>query len=276
MTNFEYVQATIDLFEDSLSTDAPLDSLGALAAKIGYSAQYLGRLFHSTCGMPLGHYMYRRRLAAAAELIRDGGFSACEASTRLGWEDYSTFSRACRKEFGVPPSALKGARVLALAERARPRRPDSAGSVRPSIRIEPARHVTGPAFYMGPNERTFHRPWRVFSSLSARIKGRTGGDGYQYSAWDESPEPEPGLWIHCAVQTDPDAPQEPVFFSRTVPAVRALIFVHEGPVEMLYQSYAAIWEDYLPSSDYKPLGAWEYQRYPGGDPDRVEICIPIA
>lgn len=282
MTNFDYVQKTIDLFEDSLRQERPLTTACQLAGRIGYSSRHLGRLFHSLCGEPLGRYLLRRRLAEAAALIRDGGISAAEASVRLGWEDYSSFSRAVRREFGVSPGALKGGipahRQPAVRARPRLAAPETGDRLNPIlIRTEPV-HLTGMVFHMGPNEKTFHRPWRIFCRHRELVRGIRGTCTWQVSSWSgDDGDSSEGIWIHCAVETDPAAAQDPVFFSRLLPAGQILRFEHSGPVEQLYSTYRAIWEDYLPRSTFRLCGNSEYQRYPDPEnPGLIEICLPVT
>jgi AraC family transcriptional regulator len=281
MTNFDYVQKTIDLFEDSLGSDSPLTTVENLAGRIGYSTHHLGRLFQSLCGESLGRYMQKRRLAEAAERILSGGSSAALAAAGLGWEDYSSFSRAFKKEFGTSPGNLKTGRPdnLPLTVRARPRLSGATngGLPEPVLIQAPEIHVSGLVFFMGPNEKTFHHPWSIWCRLAGKINGRRGQGTYQFSSWTDDPEAsDQGIWIHCAVETDSNAPQEPVFFSRIIPAARLLKFSHTGPVEQLYETYRRIWEDYLPRSTFRLCGNREYQYYPEpNDRGIIEICLPV-
>ena len=86
MTNFDYVQATIDLFEASLGAGTPITTAGGLASRIGYSVHHLGRLFQSLCGESLGRYMLSRasgpsRAASFHATKRPGGSSMSARST---------------------------------------------------------------------------------------------------------------------------------------------------------------------------------------------------
>ena len=166
MTNFDYVQKTVDIFEESLTSGAPFTTAGALALRIGYRIHHLGRLFHTLCGESLGRYVLRRRLAEAATAIRAGELTAAEAAARFGWEDYSAFGRAVRKEFSVSPAGLVtlDGTGFTPAVRARPRIPESLRDplTAPDVILTEPVHATGIAFFMGMNERSFHKPWRIF------------------------------------------------------------------------------------------------------------------
>jgi len=278
MTNFDYVQKTVDIFEKALMSGAPFTTAGALASRIGYSSHHLGRLFHILCGENLGRYVLRRRLAEAATAIRAGEFTASEAAVRFGWEDYSAFGRAVRKEFGVSPAGLvtlDGA-GFAPAVRARPRIPEPLREplAAPDVILAEPVHTTGIVFFMGMNERSFHKPWRIFLKNRPLIRGVLGGDTWQYSSWDNDATGEDdGLWIHCAVRTDPTEKQDMRFFSRDIPSLRVLRFVHTGPIKTIHDTYARIFHEYLPMSAFHLAGNMEFQHYtPEGT---VEICLPV-
>ena len=281
MTNFDQVQRTIDLFEEHLESGAPLVTIGELADHIGYSPHHLNRLFQSLCGEPLGRYMLRRRLSRAAERIRTGSVPAGEIALQYGWNDYSAFSRAVRKEFGVSPTRLSSLdpQGLDLCFRARPIRPHTQrGPIQaPEIIKTSPLHVTGLVFFMNPNERSFHRPWEMFSANRHKICGIVGEDTWQVSSWDDQALPEhAGLWIHCAVQTAPEVRQNPMFFSQVIPSQTILRFRHDGPILELATIYRYIWEEYLPNSTYHLSGNQEYQYYPKGEEEQqIHICIPV-
>ena len=284
MHNLEYIEKTIELFEASLApmSDARYTTVRTLAKKIGYTPHHLNRLFNGVCNMPLGQYMLKRRLSEAFLRIRDTRESIGDIARELGWEDYSSFSRAFRKAFRQPASAVRENSVdmdaVALTFRARPRRiaTESSCQTEPS-RIEiPALHVTGLAFFMDRSVKTFHKAWHLYARYGHLIKGAVQpAITYQFSSWpNESDDMSEGLWILCAQESDPSEIQDPIFFSKRFNATSVLRFEHSGPVESLMQTYQYIWEEYLPACPFKPKGNHEFQRY-GKAPNLIEIMIPI-
>lgn len=278
MKNSEYVQLTVDLFESSLSSGSPFITASSLAQKIGYSPHHLNRLFMSMCAQPLGRYMMMRRLSEAACAVRDARLSASDAAAAFGWQDYSSFSRAVRREYGVSPSHLSSipSSEFHLCRRARPvlRDAPEGQHLCPELVTACEVHVTGMVFFMGPNERTFHKPWRIFSQNRDKIRGIISTHSWQFSSWTEgSGDEDDGMWIHCAVETDPSAVQDPVFFSRRVPQMTVLRFLHDGPIDSLRETYWRIWSEYLPSSEFQMTGTFEYQQYEDGN---VYICLPVV
>ena len=63
------------------------------------------RLFKQETGYTIGNYISSKRLLLAKELILSG-MPATQACFDCGYKDYSTFSRAYKKNFGKSPRIL--------------------------------------------------------------------------------------------------------------------------------------------------------------------------
>ena len=282
MTNIEYVEHSIDLFEDSLKAGESrpcVSSLKAVAQKIGYNPHYLSRLFQGVCGMPMGQYMIKRRLTEAYLRIRDTGQIIKDISLDLGWEDYSSFSRAFKNEFSISASAVRSVGFdnadKRLTYRLRPVNPAYTGFSRePLIQRLDALHISGLVFHMDGSEKTFPRPWRIYAAHQHRLHGTINPNAtYQCSFWPDD-GPTEGMWILCGKETEPSAVQEAVFFSKLFPELSVLTFRHTGPVESIFHTYAYIWGEYLPGSVFRPAGNFEFQRYTE-DQNFIEILLPV-
>ena len=81
---------------DHLTGDLGIDTL---AGKFYISKYYMMRRFKQETGYTLGQYISQKRLLFAKELI-SSGVPASQVCFDCGFRDYSTFSRAYRKEFG--------------------------------------------------------------------------------------------------------------------------------------------------------------------------------
>jgi AraC family transcriptional regulator len=64
-------------------------SLSTLAAIVGLSPQYVGKLFKQTAGVSIYEYIARERIARARELLRDCSLSIGAIALRLGFADQS-------------------------------------------------------------------------------------------------------------------------------------------------------------------------------------------
>jgi AraC-like DNA-binding protein len=78
-----------------------------LAASVALSRSALAERFTSLVGEPPMQYLSRWRLALAAQQLRAGAEPIARIAERSGYESDAAFSRAFKREFGVPPAAWR-------------------------------------------------------------------------------------------------------------------------------------------------------------------------
>jgi AraC-like DNA-binding protein len=78
-----------------------------LAAGVGLSRSALGERFNEMIGAPPMQYLARWRTSLAARLLREGGGSILRIATEVGYESEAAFSRAFKRELGLPPAAWR-------------------------------------------------------------------------------------------------------------------------------------------------------------------------
>jgi AraC-like DNA-binding protein len=82
-----------------------------LAREVALSRSALAERFSTLVGEAPMRYLARWRLALAAQALRDGRESVARLAERAGYESEAAFSRAFKREFGVPPAGWrKGAK----------------------------------------------------------------------------------------------------------------------------------------------------------------------
>ncbi|MBV9266328.1 MAG: helix-turn-helix transcriptional regulator [Acidobacteriaceae bacterium] len=81
--------------------------LSRLAAIVGLSAQYVGKLFKQTTGISIHEYVARERIVRARELLRDSSLSINTVALRLGFADQSHFSRVFRRITRLSPAKYR-------------------------------------------------------------------------------------------------------------------------------------------------------------------------
>ncbi len=86
----------------SLHLNEPL-SIDDLSERFYISKYHMMRRFRQETGYSIHGYLAEKRLLLAQQLLSRGA-SPSEVFTQVGYQDYSTFSRAYKKQFGRGPS----------------------------------------------------------------------------------------------------------------------------------------------------------------------------
>jgi AraC-like DNA-binding protein len=96
----EKILSVLAFLNDHLTEDISIDSL---SEQFFTSKYYLMHSFKEETGYTIGNYLTTKRLRYAKELIHDG-VPVTQACFECGFKNYSTFSRAYKKNFGVSPT----------------------------------------------------------------------------------------------------------------------------------------------------------------------------
>jgi AraC family transcriptional regulator len=96
------VDAARRRLDDQFAADHTLTDL---ARDAGMSPFHFARVFRELTGVPPHRYLIRRRLAAAAEHLRDGA-PVTDTCFAVGFRSLSHFIHAFRRTYGVPPSRI--------------------------------------------------------------------------------------------------------------------------------------------------------------------------
>jgi AraC-like DNA-binding protein len=78
-----------------------------LAREVALSRSLLATRFASLVGESPMQYLLRWRLALAARALRSGSDAISRIAERSGYETEAAFSRAFKREFGLPPSTWR-------------------------------------------------------------------------------------------------------------------------------------------------------------------------
>lgn len=99
ITYDETVEAAINYINDNLSGELGIE---AIADKLYLNKYYLMHKFKAETGYTMHNYIVQKRLLRSSALIREG-LPVYEAFLESGFGDYSSFVRAFKKQFGLPP-----------------------------------------------------------------------------------------------------------------------------------------------------------------------------
>ena len=98
------VRRALALMRDTVERPLPLV---ALARHLSCQPRTLDRHFRDRLGAPPGTVYRHLRLSAARKLIEDSRLSVSEIALRCGYDSPAALTRAVRRAYGAPPTALR-------------------------------------------------------------------------------------------------------------------------------------------------------------------------
>lgn len=219
-------------------------SLSALAGKAGLSRSHFHRVFTERLGETPRAYAERLRLERAALSLWLHRVTVRQTAADLGFRRHETFTRAFRRRFGVPPSAVRRGGLAALAS-LEPRRAAQHPAEQGTYSLSPTRIVVlepmDLAFirHVGPYEEV---PDTLFRELTdwAETRG-LGGHRPLLGIGHDAPgiTPPSKLRFDAAVVVPgPFEPEAPVGYQK-LEGGRCAFTTHIGH----YRSLAAAYSD---------------------------------
>jgi AraC family transcriptional regulator len=82
-------------------------TVAEVARTVGISHNHLTRLFRAEVGTTVVAYLRRRRLERARHLLRESTLAIPAIAAAVGIPDLQAFNKACRREFGLSPRAVR-------------------------------------------------------------------------------------------------------------------------------------------------------------------------
>ncbi len=82
-------------------------SVSQIAQAFNYSEKYIGKLFKTQTGMSIREYLNAKRLAKAAMLLENTGYSITEISSKSGFNNVTYFNRMFKKQYFMTPSEFR-------------------------------------------------------------------------------------------------------------------------------------------------------------------------
>ena len=87
--------------------EKPSSSLSYFAKKHGYSATYMGKIFHKFTGVSFSNYVSNARINKAKLLLKTTEYTIAEIAEQLGYYDTSHFINQFKKMVGCSPNAYR-------------------------------------------------------------------------------------------------------------------------------------------------------------------------
>ncbi|EGO6530085.1 GyrI-like domain-containing protein [Enterococcus faecalis] len=262
----------MDYIEEHLTEEVSFDEL---AKKTGISVYHFKRTFSFIAGMSLAEYIKKRRLAEA-NLALLAGEKVTDVAFKYGYQSIEGFSRAFRDWSGQAPSEVMKTQI----QKTFPKFSfyiDIKGGQSMDVKLieKPAFQIVGvsqkvPLQYQGENQAIMELAQRITPQQRAEM--HTFDDIYPYQVVNASFDFQEGRTTEGGEMTHMigfATLQENIYEDLeqlSVPAHTWAVFPNEGPFpQILQETWARIFSEWLPSSGYQVVAAPEisFTQYQG-------------
>jgi len=119
--------------------------------------------------------------------------------------------------------------------------------------------------------------WQRFVPHIGRVPGQQGGESFGVCC---NPDEDGSFEYIAGVQVNRVDELPPGFTSMRLPARRYAVFLHRGHISAIHETFAAIFQRWLPASGLEAADAPEFERYsadfePMAGTGQVEVWVPL-
>jgi len=218
------------LLESRLGEDIPLEEVAKEAC---FSPFHFHRVFRGVTGETVQGFVRRLRLERAVFRMLQGEANLLHVALDAGYQSNEAFTRAFKKQFGVPPSEHREAMRLVLERRVHQR-----GGIDMDVSIvkREAKKAVG-IRHTGPYQEVGKVWERLFGwAFPNGVMGPAVGLCYD----DPEVTPADKLRYDACIAVDRDVETGGEIVMLDLPAGTYARTVHEGPYEKLAETYAGL------------------------------------
>ena len=258
-------------------------SLDEIADACGVSRFHLARAFEARVGRPVIQYLRARRLSQAATALAGGAPDILIVALDAGYGSHEAFTRAFHAQFGVTPEAVRRQKTtenLKMTEPANLSGAADAGELgAPRLASHKAFDVIGLAQRQSlSNTQAIPGQWQAFMSRYGDIADKANPIPLSVTT---NMDADGTFDYLCGVEVSRRDGVPNGLTVQTVPAQTYAVFTHTGHVAAIGNTYAAIWDRWLPESGKRVSdGPWLERHLPTFNPQTglggIEIWIPIV
>jgi AraC family transcriptional regulator len=257
-------------------------SLDGIAAACNVSRFTLSHAFGEATGKSVMDYVRGRRLSKAAESLAEGADDILSLALETGYASHEAFTRAFRAQFGKTPEEVRAGQSVAMVKLVSQLSNIKSG---PVTLAAPSFERAGPllfvglaaAYFYGTSEQIAPQWQRFMRDFYPDIPNRADGPPVGVSARDTEGD---NFTYICAAEVSAFGTIPKGLTKMTLARSLYAVFPHDSHVTQLNQTYAAIWDEWIPSSGKQPAEAPSLQRHnatfdPRTGNGGVTVWIPI-
>ena len=213
--------------------------------------------------------------------MADGAQDILGLALEAGYGSHEAFTRAFREQFGLTPEALRASGQLDGIE------------LREAMRMQPTTTypLAEPRFEHGEElliaglgerfsvdkSQGISALWQRFVPYIGKVPGQQGWETFGLCC---NPDEDGSFEYIAGVRVSRSDELPPGFVYQRLPARRYAVFRHAGHISSIHETFAAIFQRWLPGSDLQAADAPEFERYsadfdPMAGKGHVDIWVPL-
>jgi AraC family transcriptional regulator len=274
----ERMNKVVHFIENNLDSNVDCDKLAEISC---YSKFHFHRLFYSYIGE--GVYAFRKRLLLERSIrhLLYSDDSIIDIAFKCGYENQASFNKAFRKQFSFTPSQVRKQMVSVDTSRVKLTRKRSVNMKPEIVEFEEIKVISARAF--GAYAEAAPEAWSQIMKFAYSNKLMKNGVRMFGISHDDPNVTEPNnIRYDACVDIDANIEKEANLRKLTVSGGTYARFLHKGPYENFQETYAYIFNEWLPESNHKLRDVPCFEIYLNKDPRRTkpenlktEIHIPI-
>ncbi len=255
-------------------------SLDDVAYASGVSRYHLIRAFGKTANISVMQYVKRRRLTEAAKSLAGGAQDIISVAMTAGYQSHEAFTRAFRGEFGLQPSLIRDCEDLSDLPLLEPIMIDQ---VRDAPDILEIKHIS--SFTIHGLQHHFDALSKVtipslWNALVQSLDHEGGAFGTPSFGVSMNYDENGGFDYLCGLASSDQLRPPSNSRSVRIPSGLYAKFIHDGHVSSIRESWNAIYNEWLPRSDYVIADTPEFECYsknfdPISGTGTISIYLPL-
>ncbi len=274
----ERMNKVVQFIESNLDLDINVSQLALIAC---YSEFHFHRLFLSYVGESVYAYKKRLLLERSIRFLMHSDDSITDIAFNCGYSNQSSFNKAFKKQFSFSPSQVRKQMVSVATSKVKLTLNESLDMKAEIVDFKDTKVIC--ARKTGTYSEAAPEAWQALMTFvySNKLMGQ-GSKMIGISHDDPAITDANQIRYDACLDIDTNIKLDEGLSTYTVKGGRYAKFLHKGAYEGFQKSYAYIFNEWLPESDYKLRDEPCFDLYLNKDPRRTkpenlrtEIHIPI-
>jgi len=269
----------IDYISGHLDEKLDLDKLSHISA---ISPYHFHRIMSAYLGEPIGSYIIRCRIEASSILLKYSSHQIDEIAYKIGYDSPASFTKAFKKYFGVSPTEFRNTNnsftmKTLIADKILP----DGFKLKPKIAERTAKRAIYIRLIGDYKSNDYSQAWeKIWGFIKEKRLFGFNQECLGIAYNDPNITEDDKCQYDCCVTISKDMKPEGEIGVKNIEGGRYAVFKFKGSPDKVGPVYNAIFNTWLPESDYELRDAPCFEKYikfskTNHDKNKTEVYIPI-